>query len=386
MSSVLNCTNHQLKLPNIIEATGAWLFDDKGKKYLDLESGVWCTALGHNNKRINTAIAKQGNLVAHAGFCYSNNIVEQAAKSVLDITGLEGGQCVFLCSGSEAIELARQIAKHLTGKPVTLCLDDAYLGSYSTVIDRQKDWHLFDWRECASCPKVDTCDNNCPKLQAIPDTVSEFVFEPGSGGGYVRFPPNSLINNIIDIVRGNGGKILVNDVTTGMGRTGKWFGYNHFKIKPDLVAIGKGVGNGYPVSVMALSKQTVSQLQDSGFKYTQSHQNDPLGAAVALEVINVMTDENLIARSEKLGRKFLKQLQSLAESRHITEIRGRGMMFGIDFADKEIGDRLYEQLLEKGYIICNRGGTYRLDPPLVIDKNDFSGFVEVFRTLLEQVS
>ena len=244
MSNVLNCTGHELKLPNIVDSAGAYLFDDRGNRYLDLESGVWCTPLGHKNARVNTAITRQANSIAHAGFCFSNDIVEEAAKSVLEITGLGGGQCVFLCSGSEAIELARQICKHITKKPVTMCLRDAYLGSYSAVINRESGWHLFDWRECAACPSREDCKSECPKLKDIPDTVSEFVFEPGSASGFVRFPPASLIRNIVEIIRAQGGKIVVNDVTTGMGRTGAWFGYNHYRIEPDLVAIGKGLGNG----------------------------------------------------------------------------------------------------------------------------------------------
>ena len=384
MSNVLNCTGHELKLPNIVDSAGAYLFDDRGKRYLDLESGVWCTPLGHKNARVNTAIMRQANSIAHAGFCFSNDIVEDAAKSVLEITGLDGGQCVFLCSGSEAIELARQICKHITNRPVTVCLHDAYLGSYSAVINRENGWHLFDWRECAACPNREDCKSECPKLKDIPDNVSEFVFEPGSASGFVRFPPASLIRNIVDIVRAQGGKIVVNDVTTGMGRTGEWFGYNHYQIEPDLVAVGKGLGNGYPVSGLAINRETAGQLEEATFIYVQSHQNDPLGAAVAHEVIEVLIDEGLVSRAAILGEKFLKELQSLTSSKHITEVRGRGLMLAVEFAEEVVGDRIYDQLLEAGCIVCNRGGMFRIDPPLVIEEADFLRFVEVFRDLLAE--
>jgi len=384
MSSVLNCTGHELRLRNIVESDGAHLIDDRGNRYLDLESGVWCTPLGHNNARVNAAIARQTQSVSHAGFCFSNDIVEDAAQSVLSLTGLGDGKCVFLCSGSEAIELGRQICKHITGKSVTLCLHDAYLGSYSSVVDRDTGWYPFDWRECAACPDNDACKSGCPKLEDIPDSVSEFVFEPGSASGFVRFPPVSLIRNIVEIVRARGGKVLVNEVTTGMGRTGKWFGYNHYGIEPDLVSIGKGLGNGYPVSALAMNCPTAAELEDGTFKYMQSHQNDPLGAAVALEVITVLTAEGLIARSTVLGEKFRRALQTLTHSSHIAEVRGRGMMFAVDFADEAVGDRTYDQLLAMGYIVCNRGGTFRIDPPLTIAEADFLGFVEAFRGLLAE--
>ncbi len=384
MSNVLNCTGHELKLPDIVDSDGAYLFDDRGNRYLDLESGVWCTPLGHKSANVNAAITRQINSIAHAGFCYSSDVVEDAARSVLSITGFEDGQCVFLCSGSEAIELGRQICGHITKQPVTMCLHDAYLGSYSAVIDRESGWYLFDWRECAVCPDKGDCRIECPKLKDIPDDISQFVFEPGSASGFVRFPPASLIRNIVTIVRAQGGKIFVNDVTTGMGRTGEWFGYNHYRIEPDLVAIGKGLGNGYPVSALAMNRETAGELEDGTFNYMQSHQNDPLGAAVARAVITALTDEDLVSRAAILGEKFLKELRTLTNSRQVSEVRGRGLMFAIEFAEKAVGDRIYERLLEKGYIVCNRGGMFRIDPPLVIEEADFLGFVEVFRGLLAE--
>ena len=386
MSSVLNCTGHKLKLPKIVDSDGAYLFDDRGNRYLDLESGVWCTPLGHKNARVNAAITRQINSIAHAGFCYSSDVVEDAAQSVLSIADFQGGQCVFLCSGSEAIELARQICKHITKKPVTLCLHDAYLGSFGAVTDRENGWRLFDWRECAACPNREDCKSDCPRLKDIPGDISEFVFEPGSASGFVRFPPASLIRNIVEIIRARGGMILVNEVTTGMGRTGEWFGYNHYRIEPDLVAIGKGLGNGYPVSALAINRQTIGELEDGAFKYMQSHQNDPLGAAVAHEVIKLLADEGLISRAAVLGKKILGELQALTKSKHITEVRGRGMMFAVEFAEKAVGDRIYDQLLEKGYIVCNRGGTFRIDPPLMIEETDFLGFIDAFRGLLAEES
>lgn len=382
MSDVLNCTGHELRLPNIVRARGPYLFDNEGKRYLDLESGVWCTPLGHNDARVNAAIARQVRAIAHAGFCYSSPVVEEAARSVLSITGLEGGKCVFLCSGSEAIELARQICRYVTGRSTTVCLHDAYLGSYSAVIDREHGWHLIDWRDCAACSRHADCDKNCPKLRDLPDDISEFVFEPGSASGFVRFPPPALIRNIVECVRARGGKIVVNDVTTGMGRTGTWFGYNHYPIEPDLVAIGKGLGNGYPVSALAIDRQTAGELEGGAFKYMQSHQNDPMGAAVAREVIAALADRSLVSRAAVLGTRFLEALQTLTDSGLVTEVRGRGLMFAVEFTGKPVGDRVYDRLVDAGYIVCNRGGVFRIDPPLVIEEAEFFGFVEAFRGIL----
>jgi len=116
MESILDCTGHELKVPNIVRSDGVYLFDADGKRYVDLESGVWCTALGHKNRRINGVIKDQVDRIIHVGFCYSSEIVDKAAKSLLTIGNFNNGKCVFLSSGSEAIEILRQISRVLSVK------------------------------------------------------------------------------------------------------------------------------------------------------------------------------------------------------------------------------------------------------------------------------
>lgn len=382
MKNVLNCTGHDLKIPNIIDSEGVYLFDNNGKQYMDLESGVWCTALGHKNGRVNEIIKKQINSIMHTGFCYSNEILDEAAKSILSITNLQDGKCVFLCSGSEAIEILRQISRHVTGRAKTLVLHDAYLGSYSSVINRNEGWHIFDWQECKTCPKKNECDPGCDKLQDIPEDIAEFIFEPGSASGFVRFPPKALIQNMVNIVRKNKGKVIANEVTTGVGRTGKWFGYQHYGMEPDMISTGKGIGNGYPVSVAVLSSTVAKDLEERPFKYGQSHQNDPLGAAIVREVIQAIDDNNLIAEAERKGKLFLSQLNALVDNEIVLGVRGRGLMFAVDLINEQVGDKIYDELIEKGFIVCNRGSLFRIDPPLTISEAEFGKFTEVFDAIV----
>ena len=382
MNKIYNCTGHTIQISNIVNSDGIYLFDEKGKRYMDLESGVWCTSLGHKNIQINDLIKKQIDSIMHAGYCYSNNVLQEAAESVLSITNFKEGKCVFLCSGSESIELARQISKHITQKKMSMTLHDSYLGSYSTVTDRSQNWYIFNWEKCKLCPDRKNCKTNCEELQKIPDDVSEFIFEPGSSSGFVRFPPKSLIQNIVNVVRANGGKIIANEVTTGIGRTGKWFGHNHYQIEPDMIAIGKGIGNGYPVSITAINRQTIDQLEKSTFKYMQSHQNDPLGAAIVKEVIKIIKDDDLISKAEIKGAKFFEELQTLIDKVNIIDVRGRGLMFAIDICNEKIGDSIYLALLDKGYIVCNRKSLFRIDPPLAVNEDEFCIFIEEFRNIL----
>lgn len=382
MEHVYSCTGHELKIPNIIDSQGAYLFDDKGKRFMDLESGVWCISIGHKNARINKTITEQVGSLMHAGFCYSSQIIEESSKSILDITNIINGKCVFLCSGSEAIEISRQISKHLSGKNMSMTLHDSYLGAYVSVTDRTKGWYIFNWDQCKTCRKKDKCDFFCEALQNIPEDISDFVFEPGSSSGFVRFPPKALIQNIAKIIQKKNGKIIANEVTTGVGRTGKWFGYQHYDIEPDLIAIGKGIGNGYPVSVVAINKATVSELEIKPFKYAQSHQNDPLGAAVVQEVIREIENNDLITKAEQKGSVFLSQLESLIDNEIVLDVRGRGMMFAVDLTNNKIADEICSDLISQGYIIGNRGGSFRIDPPLILTEAEFDGFIDAFKAVI----
>jgi acetylornithine/N-succinyldiaminopimelate aminotransferase len=369
-------------LPDIVRSEGIYVYDSRGNRYMDLESGVWCMSLGHNHPELNAVINDQAGKVMHSGFTYSAEISERAAEKILNIAGLKDGKCVFLCSGSEAIELTRQISKKVTGKSKSMTLHDSYLGSYSSVKERDRDWYIFDWTECRSCKFSGSCMKDCPKIEAIPDGIAEFIFEPGSSSGFVRFPPEKLIHNIVEQVRRNGGKIIANEVTTGIGRTGKWFGFEHYGIEPDMIAVGKGIGNGYPVSISLMNENTAVQAEASGFRYMQSHQNDPMGAAVVLKVLDIIESGNLVSMACNQGEYFLDLLECSLQSGVVTGIRGRGLMIGVDICDSDTGNRIFEKLIAEGFIICNRGGLFRIDPPLIIDQNSFERFVSAFNSIL----
>jgi acetylornithine/N-succinyldiaminopimelate aminotransferase len=194
-----------------------------------------------------------------------------------------------------------------------------------------------------------------------------------------------MIRNLIEIVREKGGKILVNEVTTGMGRTGKWFGYQHYDIVPDLIAIGKGIGNGYPVSVAVLSAKTIEELEIKPFKYSQSHQNDPLGASVIQEVIDICEEAGLISQAQRKGKRFLQQLEHLIDGEILKGVRGRGLMMAVDVCNKKLTERICNELIDQGYIVGNRGSFLRIDPPLTITEDEFDSFLQAFEGIVHGI-
>ncbi len=386
--NVLWCIGHELLMPNIVKAEGCCLYDSKGNEYLDFESGTWCVAAGHNHPSINKAIKKQLGEITHTGYCYSHAVVEEAAKKVQRITSLQGGKCVFLSSGSEAVEFGVQLLRTISQKPKLLTFTNSFLSSYgSSGSKRDDEWFLFDWDECAVCKKE--CSSKCPKLLDIPvKSVGGFVFEPGSTSGIVKFPPKKLIRNIISLIKKSRGYIQVNEITTGMGSTGKWFGFQHYDLQPDIVSIGKRLGNGYPVSAVSISREIVTEAEKCHFKYSQSHQNDPLGCAVANAVIDLIKTEKLVEKSRKSGKYLIKQLHKLqAKYPVIKDIRGRGLMIAVEFSEElpsQKASEIFRKLLKEKCIIAKRPGLniFRIDPPLVVTKKQLNHFLSTLEKII----
>jgi acetylornithine aminotransferase len=340
--------------------------------------------LGHNHPRVNRAIREQLKAISHLGTRYPNRLSEEAAQDVLGIVGIDDGKCTFLSSGSEAVEFGVQAVRRVTERPLLLTLQNSYLAAYGSAGRKNaQEWFLFDWN---------TCTHEAARLclDKIPfDRIGGFIFEPGGSGiGFVHFPPGEIVREIAQRVKQAGGLLMANEITTGMGRTGKWFGFQHYEFSPDIVALGKGLGNGYPVSAVAMKRGIAERLENGGFHYAQSHQNDPLGCSVAREVIKVFREGNWVEKGDATGKHFLDGLKSL-EKNHpfVKEARGRGMLLGLEFHPHErfTAASAYRGLLEKGFLVgyYPAGNLLRFDPALTVKKRDISRFLECLQALLE---
>ena len=391
MDHILRC--HPVNGVNFVRGQNCALFDDQGRRFTDLESGSWAAVLGHGHPRVNRVIKDQADRIMHLGVRTPNELAELAARDVLDLAGLPDGRCTFLSSGSEAVEFGVQAARRVTGRPfdsapafaeatagrqgrpLLLTFADSYLAAFGSAGRKDpSEWHLLDWH-APGADDVTAC------LASLPfDRIGGFVFEPGGGApGFVRFPPAPLVGAIARRVQADGGVVVANEITTGMGRTGKWFGYQHYDLRPDIVALGKGLGNGFPVSATAIRREVADELLRRGFHHAQSHQNNPLGCAVAREVIAILREERLIERGRDLGASFLARLRDLqARNPKIKDVRGRGMLLAVEFAPDSglSGSAVQAALWDHGFIAAGYPAGYpagtglRFDPALTIDEAD----------------
>lgn len=380
MKHILNSTGHRLDYPNIVRAENCTLYDSNGNSYLDLESGVWCTGIGHCNPRISGVIHEQAAKMIHSGYCYLNPLIDECAGKILEICGLQNGKCVFLNSGSEAVEYSVKLIRCITDKPYFLTMKNCYLSAYGISGELSDDqWIHYDWMTENDIKNIDFSQ------------IAAFVFEPGSSQGLVRFPPKETITGIVSKIREHGAFVIINEITTGIGRTGRWFGYNHYDLEPDIIAIGKGLGNGYPVSCSAISESVCGKIDFNGFHYAQSHQNDPLGAAVAYEVIKIIEEKNLLERAKETGEYIRRRLQQIKTNYgKIREVRGRGLMIAIEFEHIErfsLAERVNCELLKKHIILVKRPGheVLRMDPALTIEMEQVDYFLNTLETIISEI-
>ena len=380
MKHILNSTGHEYKYPNFVKAENCTLFDSDGNKYLDLESGVWCTSVGHCHPRITKIISEQSGRMIHTGYCYLNPIIESTASKILKITGIESGKCVFLCSGSEAVEYSVKMIMSFSEKPYFLTMKNCYLSAYGISGERSdKHWIHFDWMN----------NNDIDKLDF--SKIAAFVFEPGSSLGLVQFPPKKLVKNIVRKIREYGGYVITNEVTTGTGRTGKWFGYNHYGFIPDIVAIGKGLGNGYPVSCVVIAESVIERADFNKFHYVQSHQNDPLGASIAKEVIKIIEDGQLLQRAIEFGDMIQSRMNEIRDKYGIIkEVRGRGLMIAIEFEKNDrysFAETINDELLRRNIILVKRPDheIFRIDPALTIEQEHIEYFLDSIEKIISRI-
>jgi len=372
MKHILKC--HPILKTDFIKGEGCYLYDGKGKSYLDCESGLWCSALGHSHARITETIGRQSGQLINIGFRWGTQEIEQAATALLEVLSLAQGKCVFLSSGSEAMDLAIKLAQVVSHRSRFVCLEPSYLAAYGQGADTGSPRWLAIERDS------ETCSRAIDWLQ-----IAAFVLELGSAAGAVHFPARGLITETVESCRKSGGLIVVDEVTTGMGRTGRWFGYQHFGIEPDIVAVGKGLGNGYPVSAVAVSQEVAAQIEASGLHYVQSHQNDPLGCAVAQAVIDVMQGQDLIQRSRDQGKDLLTQLRGIQDNcPAIADVRGKGLMVAVELSETIKAGDVFEAMLARGFLVgCNPSfNCIRLMPPLIIGQGQIAAITGALKDVL----
>jgi len=373
------------------KAKGSWIWDVDGKKYLDCTSGVWCLHLGHNHPEIVQTIKNQSEKLIHRNNRFLTPITIEAAEKILNFIPGNYDRITFLNSGSEAVEFAINLAKKITGREQILSLQDSFCGSYGTA----KSISYTSGKEDKLKIPYETCDyDNCTCLEELMPVLDKlfqedsftpagFVLEPVIVSGGIYKPCKKYVEIVCKRVQEAGGLIIANEVTTGFGRSGEKFGFLHYDINPDVIALGKSLGAGYPVSAIATYAHLESKIPQEQMYYVQSHQLDPLGAAIAKTFVEILEKEKIIDKNQDMIRHF-KEFFSNLNHPYIKEIRSYGMIIGIqiqpykDKTSSEIILEIKDELLKEGIIIGISLGKelLRLLPPLNLKKEEIEFLIE----------
>jgi len=352
---------------------GCYLYTKNGTEYLDAISGIGVCAIGHSHNEITKTISNQAKKLLHISNLFNIKNQEILASKLCNISSMNSA---FFCnSGSEANEAAIKLARlHANNKKL----------KNSKIIVFDKAWHGRTIATLSATGSTSAQKGFKPLLNGFVKcnfnditsvkkaikkySVSALMIETIQGEGGIRVASNQFLKEIRDITKKNDILLIIDEVQTGMGRTGKWFSYQHSKIKPDIVTCAKGLGNGVPIGA-CLGNVKTGKLFTPG-AHGSTFGGNPLVCAVSSKVIDIITKKNLCKHSEIIGNYIVSKIKENTKSLNIVkEIRGKGLMIGIELNKKNIN--IVEACLEKKLILnLTSENVVRLLPPLITKKRE----------------
>lgn len=392
------------KTVNLVKGEGAYVRDEQGKAYLDLLAGCWCNILGYGHPRFLAAAEEQIARLPHANKSFLSRELEAALAKLAEILPPELNRAVLLNTGSEAVELALKMAHAATGSAGVVVNDNGYYGATTytlalsepgralTYLPKLGDVHRIPVPNCAGCASAGHGEGNCDfhcldQLAALVDSrtpLAAVLYSPVLGNGIVA-PPIGYGQRLRQLTTAAGALLISEEVTTGLGRTGRWFGYMHEQIIPDILVIGKAIGAGLPVAAVVTTSEVQERCRGVLGAHVQSHQNDPFSARLAATVIGIMQEERLVEQAEARGQYFREGLRQLQPT-GVVDVRGRGLMIGATLSPElaESGPSMNQALLQRGFIADWQAATatFRFFPPYIISETEIDSFLEALREVL----
>lgn len=352
----------------LVRGSKARVWDSDGKEYLDFVAGIAVNSVGHCHPAVARAIARQAETLIHTSNLYYTENQVLLAEELTALTGMK--RAYFCNSGAESVEAALKLTRRATGKSKIVAAERAFhgrtLGALGTTY---KSVYRVPFQPLNEATFVPYNDLEALKA-AVKSETGAVILEPVQGEAGVYVADAEYLRAARQICDDKGALLIFDEVQTGFGRTGKWFGKDHFGVMPDIITLAKAMAGGLPIGAM-LAAGPVAEVFQKG-DHGSTFAGGPLICAAALATIQVIKDENLVQRSEEMGAYLKSQLEKLAPR----EIRGLGLMVGLDLdTDCKL---LVEKALQKGVLINSTGEhTLRFIPPLVVGKAEIDKVVSV---------
>lgn len=354
---------------NIVRGKGCHVWDDKGEEYLDLYGGHAVISIGHAHPHYVEAISKQ---VATLGF-YSNSVINKLQQDVADrlgaISGYDDYQLFLINSGAEANENALKLASFHNGRTRVVSFAKAFHGRTSLAVEVTNNPKIIapinDNGHVTYLPLNDT---EAMKAELSKGDVCAVIIEGIQGVGGIQVPTNEFMQALRQACDDYGTVLILDEIQSGYGRSGKFFAHQYAGIRPDMITVAKGIGNGFPMAGVLISPKFKPVYGQLGTTFGGNH----LACAAAVAVLDVMKEEGLVENAAKVGAHLLEELKGFSA---IKEVRGRGLMIGLEFAEpiKELRSRLlFEQKVFTGVSGTN---VIRLLPPLCLSMSEADDFL-----------
>ena len=359
------------RLPVTFErGEGAWLWDTRGNRYLDALSGIAVCGLGHAHPAVSAALCAQANRLIHTSNLYGVALQEQLATELTTAAGMD--KAFFCNSGAEAVEAAIKLARlyghqRQVAQPAIIVAEKSFHGRTLATLSATGNRKVqagfeplvqgFIRVPYDDVEALHTVARNSPQVVAV-------LVEPIQGEGGINIPADDYLKRIRELCNRHGWLMMLDEIQTGMGRTGRWFAYQHHDLVPDVIAVAKGLANGVPIGA-CLARGAAAEVFQPG-NHGSTFGGNPLACSAALAVLATIRSGNLTERAASLGRRILAGLrESLAGCELVAEIRGRGLMLGIEL--NRPSAHLPAAGLERGILFSVQSEqVIRLLPPLVI--------------------
>jgi adenosylmethionine-8-amino-7-oxononanoate aminotransferase len=429
--------NLHKSFPLIKSGRGCYLYNGNGKKYLDGSGGAAVVNIGHGGKTVAAALSRQAGKAAYlSGVQFTHEPVEKLAAAVASFLPFRDGKVFFLTSGSEAIEASIKLARQYwfeSGKPGkyrVISLSPSYHGNTMAALSLSARKHYQEaFRPlllksaripapyCYRCPwglVPSDCGVKCAfELEKIIDKlgrekVSAFIGEVigGSSTG-ASVPPRLYWETIRRICDRNEVLLIVDEVMTGIGRTGQWLACRHFGLVPDIVVMGKGLTSGYfPLSAVAAKKSLFDPMRKKGksFLHAQTFAHHPVGCATGLATLDYLKAHDLVRRCAQAGKRLKSRLEGLLDHPHVGDVRGKGLLLGVEFVrdkkkrtpfprEKKYVEVFVAEALKRGLVLWpnigqadgTNGDLVMVAPPFIIQEEEISAILEKIESVLAEM-
>ena len=362
-----------------IKANGNYVFCDDGNNYLDFYGGHAVISIGHSHPHYVDTITEQLNKLGFYSNSVQNPLQAKVAAKLGKLSGYDDYQ-LFLCnSGAEAIENALKMASFHTGKSKVISFEKAFHGRTTSALSiTDKDAYTAPINQSSEVVFLEMNDFEAVEEEISQGDVCAVVLEPVQGIGGIRLFEDAFLQKVSQLCEVHDVVLICDEIQSGIGRTGMFFAHQHAGIQPDIITVAKGMGNGFPVAGTILSPEFEAKHGRLGSTFGGNH----LACAAITAVLEVIEDEQLIKNAAQVGGQLLDRLADLPQ---VKEVRGRGLMIGVEFPFPI--NQLRHRLIQEEHIItgvASNPNVLRLLPPLTISQEEANRFVTAMQNVLTE--